>query len=601
MTVRLSVLTGLGACFALSVSSSLYAQRPATIGSAVASSEAVSFEVYLPQTHKRELKQLLTDQQTPGSAHFHQWLTPEQFESRFGPSPATLSAVEDELTAKGLHYNLITPQLLEVTGTAAAVSATLDTKLAHAVNRRGEPVIMATKPITTPPAIADNAGVVTGLSGVVRMRVHSRIRPKPANRYTNVGPYWFDDLKQAYAFPSYTSYAGRGATIGVLISSDFNQSDMDAYFGNEGLPSPKITVRKIAGGAPFDPKSESSAEAELDIEQSGGMAPEAKIVVYDIPSLSDRYVLRGLNRIVNDNKVDVVNMSFGAAEVLYTGRYNNGEDFTALLYAEDEAMAQGNAQGITFVASSGDYGGAPVPEPGCFVTGVTKCGGYVPSAEFPASSPHVVGVGGTNLVTRSRENSSSSAYVSEEAFGDPLTEDIVYDTPAKGGSWGSGGGDSILFEQPDFQRLVDTGNAHARTVPDVAYHMGGCPGGATGGLAICNADDSADIEIFGGYYYESIGTSASSPDFVGLTALNVERWGSRVGNENLYLYTLSAAQSAGLPFKVFHWDVPGFNGVYHSGNHGYNRVLGNGTIKGKDFLLAPLAPSAGDPGTASNP
>jgi subtilase family serine protease len=268
--------------------------------------------------------------------------------------------------------------------------------------------------------------------------------------------------------------------------------------------------------------------------------------------------------------------------------------------AEDDLFAQGNAQGITFVASSGDSGALSAIPLACFDPKATStCGSFLASAEFPASSPNVTGVGGTNLATTftGAPGNLNSAYISEQAFPDPLAADIFYGTPATGGIWASGGGDSIIFRKPNFQKLVHTGNAHFRTVPDLSLHMGGCPQGALS----CSPEDSADIAIIGGTAFGAIGTSASAVDFTGLTALAVQRFGTRLGNENLYIYSLAAVQSAGLGFKVFRTGIPGFDGLFSTTPKGYNRVLGNGTIKGTDFLLAPLIPTAGIPQTPSNP
>jgi subtilase family serine protease len=268
----------------------------------------------------------------------------------------------------------------------------------------------------------------------------------------------------------------------------------------------------------------------------------------------------GLVTILEANKADVVNMSFGGPEIGYTREYNDGQDFTAILGLYDDLFKQGNAQGITFVSSSGDLGALDVPNVACFDPKATSsCGGFEVSVEIPASSPHVTGVGGTNLLTSLGPNVLDSKYVSEQAYGDPLAQDIFYGTPATGGFWGSGGGISIYFKKPGYQHLVDTGSKKMRTVPDVSLHMGGCP---VGSVQPCPADRSYDLVAMDGAYYGVIGTSASSPDFAGLLALKIQKTGGRLGNENQAMYVMALLQSLGVLPGIFHDNIPGFNGLY---------------------------------------
>ena len=91
---------------------------------------------------------------------------------------------------------------------------------------------------------------------------------------------------------------------------------MDLYFGHEKLATPTIQEVKVHGGAPFDPNG--SFETALDIQQSGGMAPKATIVLYNLPDLFDSNILDGLTNIIESNRVDVVNMSFSGPELGYT-------------------------------------------------------------------------------------------------------------------------------------------------------------------------------------------------------------------------------------------------------------------------------------------
>lgn len=579
-------------------STTLRAAEKATILGHASSTQSVTFSVYLPLQNRANLEQLLTNLHDPDSPSYHKWLTPAEFDAQFALSPSVVQSIQQQLSTFGLTSTLLSLHHLQVTGPAAAAEKALGTVLHNAQYKSGKTTIVAVTPLNPASSLVSADAVITGFSGMIRMRSHTVQGATPQNRYSTAGPYWFDDLKQAYGYPSYQVYDGKGSTIGILMSGAYNSPDMDLYFGHEKLATPKFSEVDIDGGAPYDPNN--SFETHLDMQQTGGMAPKAKIILYNIPDLSDASIIDGLLKILEDNKADVVNMSFGGPEIFYTTAYNGGTDFTYLIRAEDDLFAQGNAQGISFVAASGDSGALSAVPPACFDTDATPtCGSFIASAEFPASSPHVTGVGGTNLATTfsPKAGNLNSAYISEEAFPDPLSADIFYGTPATGAIFGSGGGDSIIFHKPLFQTLVKTGSPHFRTVPDLSLHMGGCPEGALS----CSPDDSSDITVIGGEAFGAVGTSASAVDFTGLTALAVQRFGTRLGNENVLIYTLAAAQSLGLGLKVFRTDIPGFNGIFTTTPNGYNRVLGNGTLRGTEFLLAPLIPTAGVPQTPSNP
>ena len=563
-----------------------------------ATSQSVAFDVYLPLQHRDTLETLLRNQQDSKSPEYHKWLKPAEFESRFGADPKAVASITSDLSAEGLSVTHPASQKLHVTGSVDAVERALGTTLMNASYSNGKGVIVAASAIAGPASLGNAGAMVTGLSGKAPMRSYARRSAvQPDNRYSSTGGYWFDDLKQAYKFPSYQTYTGKGAHIGIIMSGGYLASDMNQYFGHEKLKTPSYVVKNVNGGAPYDPNNGGTFESNLDLQQSGGMAPNAQITLYSIPDLTDENIIDDLLQILSDNTMDVVSMSFGEAELYYTAAFNDGVDYTYLAKIEDDLFAQGNAQGITFIASSGDSGALEAVPLQCF-TGEPNCGKFLLSASFPATSPHVVGVGGTDLVTTSRPGDLDSAYIRESAFADPLAVDIFFGTSATGGYWGSGGGNSILFAKPTYQQLVSTGDTKTRTVPDLSLHMGGCPGGTL----FCQPDDSYDIEVLAGQYVGVIGTSASAPDFAGLTALNIERFGTRLGNENYYIYALAAAQDAGgLPLKVFNEGINGFNGYYHTTPTGYNRVLGNGSVNGANFLLAPAIPVAGFPQTPSNP
>ena len=551
----------------------------------------VRIYVHLPLRNSAELDQLISQQSTKDSPLYHQWLTPAQFRAQYGPSASALQTVATTLRAQGFKTAL-TSQGVVADAPQATVERFFNIRLSNraAALSRGTPatLLQADRAPTLPSALAAVGAQVAAFAPLPAMRPSFMKVSSVAfadNRYSNAGPYWFDDLKQAYQYPSYATANGRGRTIGIVAACDYLDSDVSLYFAHENLTPPSVARRPVDGGSPaFDINNGDCDEVSLDVQQAGGSAPGAKILVYEAPDASiapsflDMYTA-----IVEDNKADVVSTSFGLCELYFSAAYNGGEDFTYLFNTFHDLYRQGNAQGITFVQSSGDNG----------ALGCTDTTGAVATlgVSWAADDTDVTGVGGTNLVTSYNSNSLKSAYVSENAYDDLFSPSSG--EPA-GEVWGSGGGKSVYFQKPIYQYLVNTG-ASTRTVPDVAMHMGGCPYGA---VTPCGADRSSDVTALGGGFYLLIGTSASSPEFAGLQAVQDQLLGSRTGNVNYLLYALAALGSVGNG-PVFHNNIPGNNG--YPTHPGYNYVLGNGTPRGAQYAFDPFGLQAGNPQTPSNP
>lgn len=549
----------------------------------------VRISVHLPLRNTADLDALIARQTDKSSADYHHFLTREQFRAAYGPTAQDLAAAESALRSLGFETR-VTSQSVIAAAPQATVERAFNVQLrtvrsgwARGTENAERTALGADRAPTLPAALAKlNATVgITGLLRHVDSKVVSKQPYTPENRYSTTGPYWFTDLKQAYGYPAYQAARGAGHTIAIVISSDVLDSDLALYFGHEHLEPPTVERRPVDGGpAPFDPNSGASAEASLDVQQSYGSAPGAHIMLYGIPQLSDQDVIDAYTAVVDENRADIVNSSFGLCELYYTAAYNGGTDFTSILRQQHDVFRQGNAQGITFVASSGDSGAYGCLDPTfAFV---------VKGVENPADDPAVTAVGGTNLVTKSVAGSRESAYHRESAFLDRFD-------PAQGALpnqiWASGGGVSVVFDKPWYQRLVDT-RANTRTIPDVAMHMGGCP---VGSVQPCRPDDSSVITAIGGGFYLLIGTSASAPEFAGLLAVTEQTLGTRMGNANAYIYLLAALAGD----DVYHQTIPGNNG--YEATPRYNYVLGTGTPHAAAFAAQPFAELAGIPWTASNP
>jgi len=177
--------------------------------------QTVQFQVFLPLENSDQLDQLISDLNTSGSANYHQWLTPGQFQAQFGPSQQTLAQVSKALASYGLTVSATHTHGLQFQGSVAAVQKAFGAQLWNAKAPGGAQKIVATQALKLPPALAQAGAQVVAFSPVIWQRVHSvNLGAQPLNRFSPTGPYFFDDLKQAYDFPSVQKLNGKGATIG---------------------------------------------------------------------------------------------------------------------------------------------------------------------------------------------------------------------------------------------------------------------------------------------------------------------------------------------------------------------------------------------------
>jgi subtilase family serine protease len=607
------------------------------------------FNVYLPLTNRTALEQLLRDQTDSTSPKYHQWLTPAKFKAQFGPSREDVAKVTAAMKAAGFTIVGEKTQNIEFEGSVAAIEKAFSAHLLRMQDQEGHIKLAAAEGHLTMPAELAAVGAVIPEFNTHLAHVHSAVAAKslaaaiPADRLSSADSFYYaDDLNEAYSLPSFrteafsfrnrgiSQIAGVGAHIGIVISSQIDPADLaasfnstisdgsgnvdiQAYSANSNLPVPTVTNRLVDGGSgPFNPDNDAFAEASLDTQISLGTAPGAQELLYNIPDLSDSSIIDGYTAVDEDNTVDVVSSSFGQCELDYTAAYNGGESFLNLLATYHQLFQQGNAQGITFLASSGDNGAVPCVT-AAFANNPTNGTDFILGVSTPAADPNVTAVGGTNLQTTATPGVNDATYESENANFDPRLPAEFEISPTDivtvgNNTWGSGGGFSQIFAKPLYQFLVNTGSNTARAVPDVALQMGGCPVDAD--LAVQNCLDlprSATIVWIDGEPFLLIGTSSSSPEFAGVLALEVELNG-RLGNVNPLIYALSAVQTlaggAKAPelFQFFHRGITGNNNGYTvAPGQAYSEVLGNSTLIVKNFLGLSLAPAAGTPDTPSNP
>ena len=600
-------------------------------GEAVTRVEAgrpVAFDVMMPLSNRDRLEAFVADLHNPASPNFHHWVTPAQFGMRFGPKASDVKAVAASLRSRGFTVVEQT-RSLHVTGTSDQVERNFATHLLQGRTQAGETHIMQEGSLALPAEIAATGAQVFSFSPHVSHTNAVVVTGKldPDNRRSSTGGYWWTDLKQAYSYPSVLATAvvggqtvplnGTGVKLGVLMEGDIYDKDIKDNFDHEkytqisGKPVPTVARVLVNGGTGRN--GPGLAEASLDTQEETTGAPGAQVTLYNIPDLSDGNVSAGYITIVESNAVDLVSSSFGGCELFDSPAYNGGTSYYGILKAQHELFLQGNAQGITFLASSGDSAGKQCPSPSYFTGGPAT---FKAGLETPASDPAVTAVGGTNVITGGSLNSLTSPYSSENGWSDP---EIPFDpygvgVAVSGGSWGAGSGYSGFWKQPDYQAGIPTGSTTRRAVPDIGMQVGGCPGGIS---ILDPADNRCDgngnkkdgypdyrrsyvIVSIAGNFYGLIGTSVSSPEMAGALATLIETQG-RQGNVNYYLYGLAAKQAAGQG-TFFHTGIPGFNGIKNT-NLGpvYGLTIGVGTPFVAAMVGQPNAALAGIPQTPSNP
>ena len=238
-------------------------------------------------------EQLLTEQQTPGSPLYHQWLTPAQVGSMFGVAPADLQAVESWLESQGLTVSRVEPNglLLDVSGSVAAVSGAFQTNFAE--YRVGpETRLSATEEPSVPVALQ---AVIAGVHGLSQSTLHpqsiatvvqgkltaqaSGLTAAPQLTATNGQHYLTpNDFATIYDLGSVYSGGNTGATVAgkaqrvaIVGRSRVVATDISQFESMTGLPSAQPNVIVPTGG--IDPGTTGDGnqdEATLDVDRVMG-------------------------------------------------------------------------------------------------------------------------------------------------------------------------------------------------------------------------------------------------------------------------------------------------------------------------------------------
>lgn len=563
---------------------------------------------------------------TPGDALYGKFLTPAQVETQFGPDESDVARVIAELSAAGLSVQRATATTLTATGRPASMERAFHTSLHQFVMpanaKHAAFTFRAAK--TAPVVAASIASVVRGVIGLNNNPVFSphlkfapavlggspvfRIPGSTTGVDTESGALTVKDFATLYDVnPLYAKgITGKGRTVGIVTLANFTPSDVFAYWSslNLNVNANRLTVVNIDGGPGAPSDASGSDETTLDVEQSGGIAPGAKIIVYQAPN-TDQGFLDAFAQAVRDNKADSFSTSWGEWEFFDSTAAGDqvtdvfSHETVSSLQALHEVLVIAALQGQTTFAAAGDCGAYDVFDE------VAANFSTPLSVDNPASDSAIVAAGGTTLPGVQQFSLPDGSIFSinvptERVWGwdylTPLCNALGQDPLGDCGIFpgGGGGGVSVFFPMPLYQigifgtqlsqpnqSFVDNSTtpptvdfalpAHffGRNVPDVSFNADPDTGYEL--FYTSSRRHKLQVETFGG------GTSFVSPQLNGVTALLEQNAGHRMGLLNVTLY---AAARLGLTqgrHAVINTISSGDNWFYKARN-GYSPAVGLGTI-----------------------
>jgi kumamolisin len=482
----------------------------------------------------------LTNGHSPRSRHV---LSRTALGRRFGAPMSAVRLVRRRLEAAGLRVTAAYPQrtAVEAFGTAAALGREFRVSLRDFVDASGVRFHAPSRAPTIPPRLRPWVTNVFGLD--------SRPRSRPAD-VRHGGGLVPSDAAVAYdALPlQKRGVDGRGLTIAIASHSTFSADDAAFFARYFGIRGPPPRAVPIAGVAPLD-----LTEAALDIDVVRGIAPGARVLVYEAPN-SAAGELAMYDSILN-GPARIVSYSWGLCD--------RGAVLGPYRSSVERRFLQAVAEGITVFVASGDAGAYECQR--------DNFADHRLTVSFPADSPDVVSVGGTLLDVR-----TDGGYFREAGWEDVLT------------NAGGGGGVSPVGRKPSWQSAFGVGaGTPRRAVPDVS--AAASPGSAwwvrtrpAGG---------------GASYWAPVGGTSAAAPFWAASMLLVQQWAQRQGAGRLcfaapLLYAIAFTRRSAAAFH----DVTRGGNRHYDARPGWDYATGLGSPDVWNLARAAAAYLKGHPG-----
>ncbi len=574
-----------------------------------ATNQTVSASIVLKVKAPNLLETYVASTEEPTSPFYHQFLSLPAFVLNFGRSSADIFLLTQYLKSFGIQVTDVYADhlLVKATGTVDAFNKVFSLDV-HDFARNGKRFHRPRQSPKIPFFLQDILATVVGPSDETRFRsMNTRLSNSMKSRARLQSPmlplhgatangvpqeYTVGDVANLYNInPLYKAHIdGRGQTIGIATLANFLPADAFTYWSLVGLNVNPNRLTQVhvdgGGGLGFDV---GSSETALDVEQSGGLAPAAKVIVYDSPNTSPGFIDL-FYKAASDNLVDSLSTSWGLPEIFYFQAVI-GEDDTGIILAFHQALLELASQGISTFAAAGDNGAYDAND--AFNDPVNN----VLCVDIPASDPAITGGGGTTTpvvltFTGTAPGTPPLVVSNEQVWGwDYLQSYLVQ---YLGPTWqnalnpfGGGGGVSIFWPLPAYQshtagiRRSEPGQsviyqgtdlldlpAHfaGRNVPDVSLNADP----ESGNLVYATAGDIGLSDGNGG-------TSFVAPQLNGISALiSQANGGRRLGlwNPMLYRFKQLYGHSNTSPLV----DITAGDNWFYRGIPGYEPGAGLGVL-----------------------
>lgn len=565
------------------------------IPNAVSTNRPITLHITLKLHNRAGLRKLLREQQDPSSSEYHHWLQPDEFMSRFGPSPSEVAAVKKWLSNEGFKVSGGSSTILRAQGTVGkAVTAFGISFLGSADGR-----LYANEQDPAIPARFTNViSSIGGLDNLMAASPASQVSPASAPALLSAGPVSPGELgaQQSGSKPesSYGGFSGfapadfytfygensllnsgtDGNTadcIAVIEDSDFATLAVDQFDSSFSLAPASITKVFADGSNPGYNGDES--EALLDVEWAHAVAPNAPIrayiglpVVY-VNGVQQSGLIDAANDAVQKNVCGSIDISFGfcgGSSSFYTQTIN-------------QIAQQAATQGQSVFISSGDWGAAGLVFNSKKGTCVVGSGRHVNEM---AADPYVTAIGGSQFTP-----------VYDGAGNDVgnVPEDVWDETTTLNGKkihiGASGGGVSRFFNRPSYQAGEGVPDSLKRNLPDISIGAGVLKPG----FLLFYDPYNDGVPSLG----QAGGTSIGAAMWAGIANLIAQvavqnGQSARIGNINPRLY-LMGQQMNGSATGIR--DVTSGNNSFHSvagfpAGLGYDRSTGWGTVDLGEFVPA---------------